>query len=358
MIVLLIMATCLVLNALLSGIEMAFVTVGKPQLRSLARKGNKEASRVLSLRDNPERTLSVLQVGITMLGVFAAVVGGAGGEESLSPLLESRFGLSENTANSITILAVTIPYSFLSVIISELVPKSIALKHPTGIILKSARTLSLIERIFSPIVTLLELSTKAILRPFRFKAAHEAAVSGEPLDLETLTQLHRQYMLNLFDIRRKSIRDVMIPWEEAVSVELRFSPSEVASTIHATGHTRLPVVSNGEMIGILHTKEFMALRAVGGENWDKLIRPAVHIRDSDSLIRALKLMQEKHSHLSIAYSGARAVGIVSMEDIFEEIIGDIFDEDDDGNLKRILTSSRRDRIAQLSQRKHLDKTGS
>ena len=166
------------------------------------------------------------------------------------------------------------------------------------------------------------------------------------IDLETLSQEHRQYMLNLFDIRRKTIRDVMVPWEQVVSVSLSNSENQVATIIHTSGHTRLPVIGNGRVIGILHTKEFMALHTTGAKDWERIIRPTIQLRETDSLIQGLKLMQERHSHLSIVFASTVPIGIVTMEDIFEEIIGDIFDEDDDGRLKRILTTSRRDRLAQ------------
>lgn len=351
MIALVVMAVCLALNALFSGIEMAFVSVGKPHLRNLAKKGNREAIRVLSLRDNPERTLSVLQVGITLVGVFAAAIGGAGAEESMSPWLESHLGLSEATAEALTILAVTIPYSFLTVVVGELVPKSIALRNPTRVILRVSRWLRIMDRTLSPIVTMLEVSTKLALRLLPLRARQESVVQvEEPLDLETLTQEHRQYVLNLFDIRRKTVWDVLIPWHQVVTADVALPASEVAALIHDCGHTRLPVVSEGRIVGMLNTKEFLVLRALGTEDWESIVRPIVKLRESDGLIRALRMMQEKRSHLSVVFAGSVPVGIVTMEDIFEEVIGDIYDEDDDGRLRRILVARRRDRFPQWARK--------
>ena len=117
-----VIATCLLVNALLAGVEIGFVSVSKPQLRYLARGGSAEARRILALRDNPERTLSVIQIGITLVSAVAAAVGGAGATESMTPLLQRRFGLSETLAEAISIVFVVIPITYPSVVFGELVP--------------------------------------------------------------------------------------------------------------------------------------------------------------------------------------------------------------------------------------------
>jgi putative hemolysin len=100
---------------------------------------------------------------------------------------------------------------------------------------------------------------------------------------------------------------------------------------------------SGAVIGIINTKEFMALRASGQENWGTLIRPALRVQESDTLFRAFRAMQEIRSHLSIVYHGNRLSGIVTMEDILEEFIGEIYDEDDDSRLRKILLAGRMSR---------------
>ncbi len=345
MIELLVMALCLSVNAILSGIEMAFVSATKPRLRDLARTGNRDAARLLKLRSNPERTLSVLQVGITLVGVVAAAIGGAGAEEAMSPILEAKLGVSENAAEALAILAVALPYTYLSVVIGELVPKTLALRNPTLIALKGTRWLILLDRVFSPIVSLLEWSTKRVLSVFRSNIKPESMSSGEDsLNLEDLTQEHRQYLFNLFDIRKKMIRDIMLPWQQVITVDVSQPMPAVAEIVFTSGHTRVPVLRSGVVVGILNTKEFTALHSSGSTEWESIIRPMVQVQGTDSLIRALKLMQEKRSHLSIVFLGSKRIGMVTMEDIFEEIIGEIYDEDDDGRLKRIL-QSRKSRLA-------------
>ncbi len=170
-----IIGICLVLNGLFSCFEMAFVTVTKAQLRQMAKKGTKAASRILQLRENPERTLSVIQVGITLVGMVSAAVGGAGAEEVFAPAIESAFGISENKAEAVAIALVVIPLTFLSVVLGELVPKSIALRDPRWVTVKGASWISLADKAFSPLVRVLEGSTKLIMMLFPRRKSMMAA---------------------------------------------------------------------------------------------------------------------------------------------------------------------------------------
>lgn len=343
MIEIIIIASCIFLNALLSLVEMAFVAVNRSILRNLVRnEKNKEALRVLRLRESPERTLSVLQIGISLVGGVAAVTGGAGMHEFLSPFLQSYMGFSEGFSELLGVAIVVMPITYLSVVLGELVPKAISLRNPLAIILKSARWLVIADTLLHPVVTTLEWSTKKILSLFP-RGKHVETAGALDLDLEQLSREHRQYVLNLVDIEKKRIKDIMIPWNQVVTINVQSSIEEVMAIIIESGHTRLPVMSHDAVIGILHTKEFVAFRASGHSNWHSILRPVIEFQANESLLRALRVMQEKRSRLSIVFSLGTRIGIVTVEDIIEEIIGDLFDEDDDGAIKRLLSmgSARR-----------------
>ncbi|TAJ76698.1 HlyC/CorC family transporter [bacterium] len=335
-----VIAACLIFNAILSGTEMAFVTVPRPRLRELARGGHPAAQKILSLRDNPERTLSIIQVGITLVGALAAAVGGAGAEESIQPIFQERLGFSEPISEFLSILTVVAPITYLSVVVGELVPKALALRNPQTIVLRAARWLTKFDILLGPIVSALEWSTKKFLQTFFRWAKHEPApADASAVELDLLSQQTRQYVLNLVDIEKKRVKDVMLPWEQVVSVRVDQSLDEVENAVISSGQTRLPVLRDDTVIGIINTKEFMALRRSGRDDWQTIIRPVVQVQENDPILRALRQMQEKHSHLSIVFSQNRRVGIVTIEDILEEIIGDVFDEDDDGALRRILSTA-------------------
>lgn len=337
---------CIGINALLAAVEMAFVSVGKPHLRELAKSGNTDAQKILSLREKPERTLSVIQVGITLVGALAAAVGGAGAEEWLRPLIQNRFRSSENTAEAIAILLVVVPITYLSVVVGELVPKTLALRNPLAIVLRAAKWLILFDRILSPIVFALEWSTRKFLNIFwrlRLVSAKEHLTPTTDMaeKFDALSAQHKQYVFNLVNLEKKRVTDVMLPWERVNKIDLSLSVFEVEEMVLASGHTRLPVVKDQPVtgiLGLLHTKEFTSFRKYGKEDWHTIIRPILQVQEGDFILKTLRTMQEKRSHLAVVCTKNNLVGIVTLEDIIEEIIGDIYDEDDDGALRKVLST--------------------
>jgi putative hemolysin len=343
MIDLAIVVLCLLANALIAGAEMAFVAVNRPSLRELARQGHKKAEVLLKLRERPERTLAVMQIGITLVAALAGAVGGAGAEEQLSPLFE-RLGVSESTADTLAIVAVVIPLTYFTVVLGELIPKTLALQHSLAVGLAAAPWLSLFDRLLGPLVTIFEWSTKGFLSLLRLTTGAQAGSRPEEapaatVELGLLSREHRQYVMNLVDLGRKRVKDIYLPWKQVVKADVRLSAGELETILLASGHTRLPVLDGDALIGILNAKEFFALHASGSEQWQSLVRPAVELPDHLPLLSGLKLLQDRRIHMGIVTSQQTRLGIVTLEDILEEVIGEVYDEDDDGALKAILTAS-------------------
>lgn len=331
-------ALCLALNAWLAGTEMAFVTVARPRLREEARKGSRAAARILALRERPERTLSVIQVGITAVGALAAAVGGAGAQESIQPVIRDALELGPSGAEALSIVLVVVPITFVSVVLGELVPKSLALRDPLQASLRAAPWLHGLDRVLSPLVSVFEWATRAVLALFRSTTSPAGKTSGESVELDTLSRQTREYVVNLVGLEKRRIRDVFLPWSDVVVVGAHQSVNEVERVIITSGHTRLPVVEGDEVVGMLNTKEFMALRASGSDAWSKVVRPILQVPEDEPLLRTLRRMQARRSHLGLVMSGEEKVGIVTMEDILEEVIGEVYDEDDDGARRQILAS--------------------
>jgi putative hemolysin len=145
---------------------MAFVSIPRSELRGLAKAGNLSAKRLLSLRENPERTLSIIQIGITLVGAIASAVGGAGASEILEPYFKASIGFQERVAEILSVVVVVLPITYFSVVIGELVPKTLALRNPAKIVLAGAKAFLVADRILSPFITALEWSTKKFLKFF------------------------------------------------------------------------------------------------------------------------------------------------------------------------------------------------
>jgi putative hemolysin len=342
----LVIGTCLIVNALLAGLEIGFVSAPKPQLRHLAKSGSKEAQRILALRENPERTLSIIQIGITLVGAVAAAVGGAGATESVTPLLQSRFGLSEAPAEAISIILVVIPITYLSVVFGELVPKSLALRNPIRVSTKGARWLVLADRLLAPAVNLLEWSTKQVIRVFFRKAKPATPMPETTVEIDALAQHHQQAVLNLAHLERRQIKDILVPWSDVVFLRSTDSMEDIVPVVFASGHTRIPVKDNGNVVGILHTKEFLAFRENAGREWQSIIRPTIRLQTTDTALTTLRLMQTKRSHMAVAFSPAgELMGIVTMEDILEEFLGDVMDEDDQSFFRKVFADRVKGKMA-------------
>lgn len=350
---LLIIVLCLLFNALFAALEMAFVTIRKADLRRKAAAGDKQAIRLLALRDTPERALSVIQVSITLVGAISAAVGGAGAEEKLSPFIEATFGLKPALADVIAIIIIVLPLTYFSVVMGELVPKTIALRRPAWVLAFGGRFLLLGNRILGPIVSILEGSTQWVLKclPKAFRAKTSEDDLGNDIHLEGMEQHQKQYLLNLAHIERKHIRDIYLPREKLVCVDSGDDFADVLKKVIACGHTRLPVLAGETVRGILHSKEFLSFIDQGNTDWQSIVRPALHVKLEDDVLQVLRQLQHAHKHMALVMGKEdRLLGVVTIEDVLEEIVGEIDDEDDDGAVKRLVLQRSRVRASIFGKR--------
>lgn len=335
---------------MLAAYEMAFVSIPRAELRALSKSGNKHAKSLIKLRENPERTLSVIQIGITMVGAIAAAVGGAGAGDTLEPYFIQNYALSERSAEALSLFLVVLPITYLSVVVGELVPKTLALRNPAKIVLAGAPVLFVADQVFSPVITALEWSTQKILKIFFPRSKSTESLELTSIEIDSLSPIHQKIMLNMADIEKKQIKDIMLPWSQVVGVEFSATLDDVLQLVIQSGHTRLPVKDQDKIAGVLHTKEFIALRESGDKNWQSIIRPVVKIQTPDSALGAMRLLQEKKNHMAIVFNlqGER-VGIVTLEDILEEVVGDIFDEDDDGRVRKVYEAKIKSRVVPVEK---------
>lgn len=324
------------------------MTVSKPHIKQLANKGSAAAKRVLKLKENPERVLSVLQIGITLVGAISAAVGGATAGGLLGPTLIERFDMDPRIAGYLAIGLVVLPLTYISVVLGELVPKSLALRFPLKFALAGGSLLRAMDQIFAPFVGMLEISTKFFTQFVFAKLKSEDFIdTSREVDLDPLTESHKRYVFNLIDIDKRKVKDTMVPWEEVASVDISEHYYKVMEKIREFKHSRLPVLQEGDVIGLLYTKEFVSEPDVTRIDWTELIRPVVKVHPGEPIIKALKKLQNQKTHMAVAMTEDQPVGIITIEDVFEEVVGDIYDEDD--NPRTLLSSNTKIRKMNLNR---------
>jgi putative hemolysin len=340
----LIVLICLIINALLAAAEVALISLSRSKLREEVKQGNRELKLVLELRENPERTLSIIQVGITFVGVIAAAVTGAGAGNWLCPYLKAWFSIGEKSSELLAIFLISLPFTYLSVVFGELVPKTLALRRPLFTSLLTAPYLQLCSKFISPVIAAFETSTKTILSllPHKHIQEEEYEVRGKKseMNLEHLSPPSRQYVLNIFRVEQTRVKEIFVPWEDTIYIHKQKPIHEVEHVIVSSGHTRLPVVEDDRVIGILNAKELLAFHHEGNKDWQRIIRPVIFLEEATPILTALRRLQDEHSHMAVVTQNNHLKGVITMEAIFEEIVGDIYDEDDDGALKKILSAKR------------------
>lgn len=338
----LIVIACLITNAFFSAYEMAFVTVSPEEIDELDENGSTHKKLNL-FKKKPERTLSVIQIGITLVGAIAAAVGGTGAVESLEPWIVENYSLTRSLAEAISVVVVIIPLTYFSVVFGELVPKTIALKHPLKVIGFGTRILGLIDSFLSPIVTFLELSTNFLLKLLGLnEGPGEDESMGEIIEIGNLPEYHQKFVQNLVSLKGRKVSKAMIPWEKVAHLNFGDTEEEVRAKIFNTPHSRFPVIDSDVVVGILLKKELPDSQLQDHTPWQGILHAALKVKDTDKVLEAFLKMQEKKTPLSIVEDeDGKYTGIITIEDIIEEVVGDIDDKADYSKTSKILSARPR-----------------
>lgn len=330
----LIVLICLTLNAFFSAYEMAFVTVSKQEIQEM------ESRRLSRFKQKPERTLSIIQIGITLVGAIAAAVGGTGAVESMEPYLVNRFDISKTLGEAISVIAVIIPLTYFTVVFGELLPKTIALRHPKKVLTLGTRALSLVDKFLSPIVSFLELSTNFLLKKLNLYASSEwdNEEGSYVIDVGSLPTYHKTFVQNLVSLKLKRVREAMVDWENVCYMNFSDTEEEIKQKISKKPYSRYPVVDGTTLVGLLHIKEFHEAYREPEIPWESLIRPMIAVHEREKILEVFLKMQKNRYHLAMVIDAeGHFLGIVSLEDILEEIVGDIQEDVESDKIARLLS---------------------
>jgi putative hemolysin len=329
------------LNAVFAAAEIAVVTLRRTRIKQLVDAGNKRAIVLDKLREHPNRFLATIQIGITLVAVLASAIGGATLVEVIKPILINipiPFISASSEAISIIIVAVIITYFFI--VFGELIPKSIALSNPEAVGLIIAPVIEKFSKIAMPFVQVLRISTNILLKPFGKRAFSERGYISEE-EIKLLLEEGRERGIfeaeekelihSIFEFTDMSAKEVMVPSTQMATISLGMSPEDIKTIIAEEQFSRYPVIGKdlNDIRGILHARDFLTALAKGGSDIRKLIKPPFFIPDTLKISILLREMQRKRTHMALVideYGGVS--GLVTMEDLLEEIVGEIRDEYD------------------------------
>lgn len=316
--------------------EMSLVSLRDSQAKALEGRGRRGRA-VSTLNEDPNRFLASVQVGVTLAGFFSAAFGGATLADRLSPKLED-WGLSRGAADALALVIITLAISYVSLVIGELTPKRLALQRTESIALTVAPTIDRIAKLARPIVWLLSVSTNGLVRLLGGdpQARREQITDAEIRDLvsgsETLGDEERQIVEDVFEAGDRQIREVMIPRTEVDFIDGDTPAYRAQKEALERPHSRYPVIgeSSDDVLGFVHIRDLLDPTIAGRSVRVKdIVREVLMLPDTRRILSALSDMRREGAHLAIVadeYGGT--AGIITMEDLVEELVGDIRDEYD------------------------------
>ena len=334
---LLIIALLILLNGLFVAAEFALVRVRRTRIEQLVEEGHRGARRVERLVAQPGRFLAVIQIGVTFVGFLSAAFAGASIVGDLADFLRPALG---GNADLVALLIVTMLISLFTILFGELVPKAIAYAHAERLAFIFAAPVDLLGRVLSPLVWLLTTITQAITRLFGISGAQQERVTAEELMIlvergseQGVIEAEEQQMIGaVLELGGQRAHEVMVPRTDIVALAVTAPLDEIVDTIVSAGHSRIPVYEEtiDNVIGILYAKDLLPFLAkTATPDLRAVLRPPLFVPESISVDDLLHMLQRQKVHIAIVldeYGGT--AGLVTIEDLIEEIVGEIQDEYD------------------------------
>jgi putative hemolysin len=345
--VVLIILAMLILNGFFAAYEIALASIRIARLRALVDQKRSGAVIALRMKNRMEGSLAVVQLGITLVGAIAAATGGASVDEWLTPVLENNLGASHRVAKIAALTCLVLPLSAITIVVGELIPKVLALKNPEWICTALSPLMWAFAVIVYPAVLLLEWLTKALVDliervlPQRKADDHLAGLHELRAQVNMLRASQaigvqeERIILQASRLSTMKVKDIMMPDDDIVMVVADAPLSENLVIAHMDLHTRFPVtVRKGDpegIVGYVTFKDMVLLAKThpGNPVIGEIVRQILSLPQEVTLSDALRRMIAEHHHLALAREGSgKVVGMITQEDIFEELVGDIQDEFD------------------------------
>jgi putative hemolysin len=332
----------ILLNGFFACAELAIINTRRSRLKQLAEEGNHAARLVLRFQEDSERFLATIQIGITLAGSAAAALGGVVAIEYIKPsLLAIPFPFMQSIAEPLAVGAMVLVIAYFSLVLGELVPKILALRNPERLALIVAAPIEWFSKVATWGVRPLTFSSRAILRLFG-KSVEEGKVfiSAEEINLlmtegqqkGVFDKTEQELIRSVFEFTDTSVKEVMVPRVKMFAIEIDMPIQEVLRLIDENKFSRYPVYKKdlNDIKGILYQKDLLS-RIASGRSFKlhEVLHPVYYVPESMKVSVLLKEMQRRRIHMAIAVNEYGSVeGLVTLEDLIEEIVGEIQDEYD------------------------------
>ncbi|MBE5740361.1 MAG: HlyC/CorC family transporter [Clostridiales bacterium] len=334
----------ILLNAFFAATEIAIISLNEKKVKARAEEGDKKAAKMLNIIKDPTKFLSTIQIGITLAGFLGSAFAADNFAERLSGWLVTTFNVSAQGAsviNTVSVILITLILSYFTLVLGELVPKRWAMKHKEKLANGVCGVISVLTVILKPVIWFLTVSTNGVLRLFGVNPNEEdETVSEEDIvlmldaggDEGTLNKEDIKYIKNVFKLDGMTAEDVMTPRMSVVRISETAADEEIMQVIKTEGYSRIPVYSGDvdNIIGVLYAREYLLKRGNPDFELRQILKEPVFIPKTKHLDVLFKEMQKTHTHIVILIDEyGMTTGIVTMEDILEELVGEIWDEQDE-----------------------------
>ena len=335
----------ILLNAFFAGTEIALLSLNSGKLQKQYEEGDKKAGKLLKLVEEPSGFLSTIQIGITLAGFLGSAFAAENFSGYIVNWVVEDLGLRSipmNLLSALSMIVVTIILAYFTLVLGELVPKRIAMQKPYMVARIACGPVSAIALIMRPVVWLLSLSTNAVLRILRLHTeAEEENVTEEEIRMMielggkkgTIDETEEEWIQNVFRFDDIGIDSIMTRKSDIVAISKAEQPERIKQIFEETGFSRLPVYEKDEddIIGILNAKAFLLNegRNERKQQWTTLLKQAYFVPDSLKADTLFQEMQRKKEHIAIVVDEYGQIsGLITLEDLLEEIVGNIYDEFD------------------------------
>lgn len=328
----LILVILILINGVFSATEIAFLSINKYKLNKEIKNNNKKAKRIAELLLDQSTFLSAIQVVITISGFLASAFAAESFAGELASMIKLSF-MSTETLTTILVVLITLILSYFTLVFGELLPKKIGLAYSYQLAFKMVNPINTVIKIFNPIIILLKKSTELFVKLLKIKKeVVEEDTLKDTITDSNLEELEKKLLLNVFEFNDVTVKEVMTPKKDVVSLDIKDSNEVLKNKVRKSKFTRFPVTNEGKVIGILNIKDLIVNEQT--REIKKSIRKVTKLKSDTILDDAFMILNSSYEPIALVEENKEYIGIITMEDILEHIIGDIFDEYDKDKEKK------------------------